>query len=155
MGQNVLNGAKFYRESVPMPCVRAYFPEGILPDLLRLFSPFFFTISGESSRQVTQMEKRKSGRGPPKSDAALSQDIHRILNSFALLLLLRSYNDRSRPDVAPRRTRRPSSPTCVRGRAFLQRSRERLSPFSVSLFSFYPRIESRWESTTRGAAPNG
>lgn len=77
-----------------MPCVRARFPGGILPDLLRLFSPFFYDFGGILPSGNADGEA-KIGSGPPKSDAALTQDIHRILNSFTLLL--RFYNDRSRP----------------------------------------------------------
>lgn len=114
------------------------FPGGILPDLLRLFFlPFFYDFRGILLSGNTDGEA-KIGSGPPKSDAALSQDIHRILNSFTLLPL-RSCNDRFPALVAPRR--RLTSPTCA---AFLQRSRERLSPFSVSLLRLLSR--NRWES---------
>lgn len=63
------------------------FPGDILPDLLRFFLPFFFTISGESSRQVTQMEERKSGRGPRKATPRSRRIFTGFLNSFTRLFL--------------------------------------------------------------------
>lgn len=58
------------------------------------FLPFFYDFRGILPSGNADGEA-KIGSGAPKSDAALSQDIHRILNSFTLLPL-RSYNDRSR-----------------------------------------------------------
>lgn len=49
-----------------MPCVPASFLEVSYLTCCVFFLPFF-TISGESSHQVTQMEERKSGRGPRKA----------------------------------------------------------------------------------------
>lgn len=103
------------------------------------FFSLFFTISGESSRQVTQMEERKSGRGPRKATrrvlAGYSQDFEFLRTP---LLALRSCNDRfpapgstSTEDLVPHLR--------ARGRMFLQRSRERLSPFSVSLLQLLSR----------------
>lgn len=80
------SGAKFCRESTPMPCVRVSFLEIFYLTCCVFFSPFF-TISGESSRQVTQMEERKSGRGPRKATPRSRRIFTGFLNSFTRLFL--------------------------------------------------------------------
>lgn len=108
------------------------FPGGILPDLLRLFFlPFFYDFGGILLSGNADGEA-KIGSGPPKSDAALSQDIHRILNSFTLLPL-RSCNDRSRPS-----TENPVPHLHPRWNVFITLSRA-----FISIFSFSPRLLSR------------
>lgn len=151
------SGAKFYRESAPMPCVPASFLEVSYLTCCVFFLPFFYDFGGILPSGNAD-GGTKIGSGPPKSDAALSQD---ILSQDLEFLHSSSFYASNTPVTnipgsgsTSTDLRSFSSPTCARG-AFLQRSRERLSHFRFLSSCFYPGIGSRWESTTRRAAPNG
>jgi len=89
-----------------MLCVRASFLKVSYLTCCVFFLPFFFTISGESSRQVTQMEKRKSGRAPEKWRRVLAgysldfEFLHSSSSTFFYVTIVPV------APVAPRRTRR-------------------------------------------------